>query len=154
MTLEELLAREGIRQTMAEYTMAGDRLRVDDFVAAFTEGAVLESEGVPDSDAFRYEGREAMRAWFTRWKGTPTTTQASFVRHHLSTSHIELTGPATAKARTYWLAITDIGPDHSGSYLDVFRKVDERWLIEHRKIRMDWRSPQSLFTKAIERSRV
>jgi hypothetical protein len=154
MTLEELLAREGIRQTMAAYTMAGDRLRVDDFVAVFTESAVLESEGVPDSDAFRYEGREAMRAWFTRWKGAPTTPQASFVRHHLSTSHIELTSPDTAKARTYWLAITDIGPDHSGCYLDVFRKVEESWLIAHRKIRMDWRSPQSLFTKAIERSRV
>jgi hypothetical protein len=34
MTLEELLARESIRQTMANYTMAGDRLRADDFVAA------------------------------------------------------------------------------------------------------------------------
>jgi 3-phenylpropionate/cinnamic acid dioxygenase small subunit len=157
MTLEELLARESIRQTMANYTMAGDRLRVDDFVAVFTEDAVLESDGVPESDAFRYHGRDAMRNWFARWSAptadAPQTPQATFVRHHLSTSQIEFTGNNTARARTYWVAYTDIGPDHGGYYLDTFRRVDEHWLIAHRKVRLDWRSPQSLFTTAIVRSR-
>lgn len=157
MTLDELLARDNIRQTMANYTMAGDRLRVDEFVAVFTEDAVFESEGVPESDAFHYEGRQAMRDWITRWsqppKGAPRTHQATFVRHHLSTSQIELTGTDTAKARTYWVAYTDIGPNHCGYYLDVFRRVDGHWLIAHRRVRMDWRSPQSLFTTAIVRSR-
>jgi len=157
MTLDELLARESIRQTMANYTMAGDRLRVDDFVAVFTEDAVLESDGVPESDAFHYEGRQAMRAWFTRWsnpaQSAPQTHQATFVRHHLSTAQIELTGDDTARARTYWVAYTDIGPDHAGYYLDSFRRVDGCWLIAHRKVRLDWRSPQSLFTTAVARSR-
>lgn len=156
MNLEELLARESIRQTMASYTMAGDRLRVDDFVAVFTDDAILESEGVPETDAFRYEGRQAMREWFTRWKkpeGVPPTHQARFVRHHLSTSAIELKGSDTATARTYWVAYTDIGPDHGGYYVDTFRKIGERWLIAHRKVRLDWRSPQSLFTTAVTRSR-
>jgi len=157
MTLDELLARESIRQTMANYTMAGDRLRVDDFIAQFTEDAVFESEGVPESDAFRYEGREAMRKWLTRWssprEGAPRTHQATFIRHHLATSQIELTGAETAKARTYWVAYTDIGPDHCGCYIDTFRKIGECWLIAHRKVRMDWRSPQSLFTTVIARSR-
>ena len=157
MTLDELLAREGIRQAMVNYTMAGDRLRVDDFAAVFTEDAVLESDGVPASDAFRYEGRQAVREWITRWSrppaGAPRTHQATFVRHHLSTSQIELTGAATAKARTYWVAYTDIGPDHCGYYLDIFRKVDGQWLIAHRRVRMDWRSPRSLFTTAVSRSR-
>ncbi len=157
MTLDELLARESIRQTMSSYTVAGDRLRTDDFAAVFTEDAVLESEGVPASDAFRYEGRLAVREWISRWSQSPQDTQrthqATFVRHHLSTSHIELTGADTARARTYWTAYTDIGPDHCGYYLDTFRKVDSRWLIAHRRIRLDWRSLQSLFTTAIERSR-
>jgi 3-phenylpropionate/cinnamic acid dioxygenase small subunit len=156
MTIEELLAREDIRQTMTNYTMAGDRLRTEEFVAVFTEDAVLESEGVPESDAFRYEGREAIRNWLTRWRpaeGAPRTHQATFVRHHLSTSQIELTGPDTARARTYWTAYTDIGADHCGYYLDSFRKVGERWLIAHRRVRLDWRSPESLFTTAIRRSR-
>jgi len=67
MTLDELLARESIRQTMASYTMAGDRLRANEFVAAFTEDAVLESEGVPESGAFHYRGHQAIREWITRW---------------------------------------------------------------------------------------
>ena len=156
MTLDDLLAREGIRQTMASYTMAGDRLRADDFMAVFTEDAVLESDSVSEADAFRYEGREAMRQWILRWRQPQPTHSgptATFVRHHLSTSHIELTGPDSARARTYWVAYTDIGQDHCGYYLDLFRKVDDRWLLAHRKVRLDWRSPQSLFKTAVVRSR-
>jgi hypothetical protein len=155
-TLEELLARESIRQTMASYTVAGDRLRVDDFIAVFTDDAVLESKGVPESDAFRYEGRQAIRQWITRWLPAPgkaPTTRATFVRHHLSTTHIELAGADSAKARTYWVAYTDIGPDHCGCYIDVFRKTGGHWLIARRQVRLDWRSPQSLFTTAVARSR-
>jgi hypothetical protein len=157
MTLEELLARESIRKTMASYTLAGDRLRVEDFIAVFTEDGILESESVPESDAFHYQGREAMREWFTRWRapaeGAQTTPRATFVRHHLATSHIEITGTNSAKARTYWVAYTDIGPDHCGHYIDVFRKIGDQWLIAHRKVRLDWRSPTSLFTTVIARSR-
>lgn len=157
MTLEELLARESIRQTIVNYTMAGDRLREDEFVAVFTDDAVLESDGVPDSDSFRYEGSRAIREWIVRWRsppeGTPRTHQATFVRHHLSTCQIELTGVDTARGRTYWTAYTDIGLDHCGYYVDTFRKVGERWLIAHRRVRMDWRSSLSLFTTAIQRSR-
>jgi len=74
------------------------------------------------------------------------------VRHHLSTSKIDLTGPDTAKARTYWVAWTDIGPDHAGYYLDTFRKVDGAWLIAHRRVRMDWEADASLFRSAISNS--
>jgi 3-phenylpropionate/cinnamic acid dioxygenase small subunit len=157
MTLDELLARESIRETMARYTMGGDRLKVEELVAAFTPDAVLESEGVPEQDAFRYEGHEQIRAWLSRWSGgtggAASGPRASFVRHHLSTSQIELTGPETAKVRTYWVAYTDIGPDHCGYYVDQFRKTGEAWLIAHRKVRLDWRSPDSLFKTAVSRSR-
>jgi len=74
---------------MASYTVAGDRLRFDDSIAVFTDDAVLESEGVPELDAFRYEGRQAIRQWITRWlpaAGKAPTTRATFVRHHLSTT--------------------------------------------------------------------
>lgn len=156
MTLDELLAREAIRKTMAAYTMAGDRLREEEFVAVFTEDAVLETDGVPERDAFRYEGRETIRGWISRWRKPPGEApvhQASFIRHHLSTCHIELTGPATAKTRTYWVAYTDLGPDHGGYYVDDFRKEGERWLIAHRRIRMDWRRDDSLHMDSVERTR-
>jgi hypothetical protein len=154
-TLDEMLAREGIRETMARYTMAGDRLRADDFVAAFTADAILESEGVPEADAFRYAGREEIRTWITRWTDRPAdapTHAASFVRHHLSTSLIEISAD-TAKVRTYWTAYTDIGPDHGGVYVDAFAKEGDVWLIAHRRIRLDWRAPGSLFTTAITNTR-
>ena len=157
MTLDEMLAREAIRQTMAAYTIAGDRLREADFIAVFTEDAVLESEGVAERDLFRHDGRQAIAEWIGRWRDPPVgverTHQASFVRHHLSTCHIELTGADTARARTYWTAWTDIGPDHAGYYLDEFRKEGDRWLIRHRRIRLDWQAPGSLFTTAIANSR-
>jgi 3-phenylpropionate/cinnamic acid dioxygenase small subunit len=156
MTLDEMLARESIRRTMADYTMAGDRLKADDFVAVFTEDAVLETDGVPETDAFRYEGRSQIREWITRWLKPPAegpVHQGTFIRHHLATCQIELTGPDTAKTRTYWTAYTDIGVDHCGYYLDSFRKVGERWLLAHRRIRLDWRSEQSLYTTAVTRTR-
>jgi hypothetical protein len=158
MTHGELLDRERIRHTMACYTVAGDRLRLDDFLKVFTQDAVMESEGVPGEDAFRYEGIEQIGQWITRWSDragddAAPTHRATFVRHHLSTSLIEFTGPDTARARTYWTAYTDIGPDHAGYYLDLFRRQGDAWLIAHRRVRLDWRSPRSLFTRAIERTR-
>jgi hypothetical protein len=156
MNLEELLAREGVRKTLAAYTAAGDRLKTDDFVAVFTDDGILETDGVPEADRFRYEGREAIRAWMDRWRkpqDQPPVHQASFIRHHLSTCHIELTGPDTAKSRTYWVAYTDLGPDHCGYYVDDFRKVGDRWLIAHRRIRLDWRIEGSLHKESVERTR-
>jgi hypothetical protein len=75
------------------------------------------------------------------------------VRHHLSTSKIDLTEPDTALARTYWAAWTDIGPDHAGYYLDTFRKVGGEWLIAHRRIRLDWTAEGSLFANAVDNTR-
>jgi len=158
MDLEELLAREGIRRTMARYNAAGDRLQLEEFVAVFTEDAVLESEGVDEADRFRFEGRAAIGGWLSRWSESPVDAdlaapRATFVRHHLSTCDISVTGPDTATARTYWTAYTDIGPDHCGYYLDAFRRVGQDWLIAHRRVRLDWRSRDSLFVTVVRRTR-
>lgn len=153
MTLDELIAREAIRDTMAQYNTAGDRLKVDDYADCFTEDGVIESERAPGDYIFRYEGREAIRAWQNRWKmrepGQDVVHGATFVRHHLSTCKIDMTGPDSARARTYWVAWTDIGPDHAGYYLDDFRKEGARWLIARRRVRRDWSAPGSLFVTAI-----
>lgn len=152
MNLEDLLAREAIRDVMARYTMAGDRLKEDEFVAVFTADAIMESEGVPAADSFRYQGHAQIRQWISRWRNPPpgaATHQATFVRHHLSTSQIDLIDANSARARTYWVAHTDIGPDHAGYYLDLFRQEAGVWLIAHRRVRMDWRAPNSLFKTAI-----
>ncbi len=153
MTLDDLIAREAIRDTMAKYNTAGDRLKVDDYAACFTEDGVIQSERGPGDFIFRYASREEIRAWQNRWRnrepGQDTVHGATFVRHHLSTCKIDITGPGTAQARTYWVAWTDIGPDHAGYYLDDFRKVGEEWLIARRRIRRDWAAKGSLFVTAI-----
>lgn len=153
MTLDELLAREAIRDTMAKYNTSGDRLKVEDFADCFTENAIIESEKVSGEKTFRYEGKAAIFEWQNRWRdrkpSQDTVHKAKFVRHHLSTSKIDLTGPDIAHARTYWVAWTDIGPDHAGYYVDEFRKTGDRWLIAHRRVRLDWEAENSLFASVI-----
>ncbi|WCT75270.1 nuclear transport factor 2 family protein [Sphingomonas naphthae] len=156
MTIDQFLAREAIRDTMARYNHAGDRLKVDDYVACFAPDGIMETRHDDPAFAFRYEGREAIRDWMSRWLERTRTSGvhgASFVRHHLTTCQIDLTGADTARARTYWIAWTDIGADHAGLYIDSFRKVGAAWLIAHRLVREDWRSPDSLFGAAVRNSR-
>lgn len=153
MTLEELLAREGIRHTLASYTMAGDRLRIDDFIAAFTEDGVLEAIGPTPAQSSRCEGREEIRRWMTDFESRPKRPNIEapkFLRHHLATSLIELTDSATAEARTYFTVYTQIGLDHAGHYTDKFRRIGERWLISQRRVRVNWRATNSLFRTAAD----
>lgn len=157
MKLEDILDRESIRKTIAQYTIAGDRLRTAEFVAVFTDDAILETESVPDSDHFCHTGKEEISAWMARWivprDKEDKVHQSSFIRHHLSTCHIELVTSSLALGRTYWTAYTDIGLDHCGHYVDEFEKVNDQWLIRHRKIRLDWRSVESLYFSAVQRTR-
>lgn len=154
MTVDELLAREGIRHTLASYNMAGDRFRIDEFVAVFTEDAVLESLGASPGEGFRCDGRAAIHSWMTDFQSRPPRPASieapKFVRHHLGTCLIELTGLETAKARTYFAVYTQIGPDHAGVYSDSFRKVGDRWLIAERRIRTEWRAANSLFRSSAD----
>lgn len=150
MTVDELLARECIRHTLASYNMAGDRLREDDFVAVFTDDAVLEVEG---ENGFRHDGIAAIRAWISGWRaGTsgPTTRRApTCVRHHLTTCLITFGDGDTATARTYFLVCTQIGPDHGGTYLDTLRRTGDRWLIAHRRVRVEWHATEGLFQEDV-----
>ena len=151
MTQEELRARESIRHTINSYNIFGDRLQ-EEFVDCFTDDAVFEF----GADVhYRYEGKEEIRGWRRQFsKGPPQPAGAreapKFVRHHLTTTRIELTGPDTAEGRCYFHVYTQVGPDHCGVYTDKYRKVGDRWLIAHRKIRTDWYSPNSLFRAPAE----
>lgn len=139
MTVDELIARESIRDTLAAYNVAGDRMRIDDFVAVFTSDAVYES------DVFHLSGHDAIREWIVDLAAKKDGPKVRFVRHNLTTCKITISGPEDADARTYYQAWTDIGPDHCGYYLDRFRKTDGRWLIAHRTVRLDWQAPASVF---------
>jgi 3-phenylpropionate/cinnamic acid dioxygenase small subunit len=150
MTIEELLAREAIRDTLARYNSAGDRLLVEEFVAVFAEDATFE----PGQQILH--GREEIRRWLTGGVqvGGASTGPAQpedyrggrghFVRHNLTTCRIDLDGPDHASVRTYFVVYTEIGPDHCGYYKDRFVKQGDEWLIGHRTIRLDWINSDSL----------
>ena len=161
MTIDELLAREGIRRTLATYNVHGDRLKVADLVALFTQDAVFD---LAATGGARLEGREAIAGFFTGMARPPKKVDdvqppaptpekpieqkaRPFVRHHISTCHIELAGPDEADVRTYFAVWTQVGPDHCGVYVDRFRKVGDDWLIAQRQPRVDWTSPDSIFRR-------
>ena len=141
MTVEELQARESIRDTLARYNHSGDHGRVSELAACFTEDGVLD---LGQDDAVR--GREAIEARLSQvvWSSKDNPKKAP-VRHHVSSVKIELEDSEHARVRSYFVVFTDIGLDHWGIYEDRFRAVSGTWLIEHRHVRVDGvSSPQSM----------
>jgi hypothetical protein len=149
MTLEEMLAREGIRKTIHGYNAAGDARDGEAFVALFADDAVLEFGGFGPVPGFHSAGIDAIRARTTTWSEEPgkdpSLSLASFIRHNLTTCRVVLNGPDSASARTYFIVLTDIGMDHAGTYTDRLIRQGGDWLFAHRRIALDWRSPDSIF---------
>jgi hypothetical protein len=152
--LWELSTREACRDTLAQYTHSGDRYLLEEFVGAFCEDGVLEIRG-----AEPLQGRYAIMA---RFGGAPAATLAQedasqkraargsrrIVRHNVTNIRFESVQPDEALVASYFTVITEIGLDHMGRYRDRFVPVGERWLIAHRFVSTDWRSPQTTFGPA------
>jgi hypothetical protein len=147
----ELAAREACRDTLAQYTHSGDRYLLEDFAGAFCEDGVLEIRG-----AEPLQGRDAIMA---RFGGATTAMQAQgeaakkreagalrrIVRHNVTNVRFESIRTDEAIVASYFTVITEIGLDHMGRYRDRFVPVGERWLIAHRFVSTDWRSPETTF---------
>jgi hypothetical protein len=132
---------EAIRQTMAAYNIAGDRMRIGALADTFTVDGVLETPTA------RYEGRDGIASGLGQRDPTAPASarRPTFVRHNLTTSQIDLTGEDTAEGRTYFIVFTDIGPDHMGCYVDRLQKTGAGWRFEHRRVLIDWISDDTLF---------
>ena len=136
----ELVAREGIRETVARYAQLVDAGRIDELVALFAEDAVLEAGTLPPA-----RGRAAIAELF-RGTGERLASAATrpLIRHHVSNLTIDVGGPA-ADARSYFLAITERGPDHWGRYRDRLAYIGGLWLFMSRVVRVDGRAEGSVF---------
>jgi hypothetical protein len=133
MTVEELLAREEIRQLLATYSIAGDRADYATMASVFAEDGILDG-------ASHRVGREAI---IHSLADRPTTASGpdrpiGFSRHCLTTSLVTFQSAESASGRTYFIVFTDSGPDHVGVYVDRFAKIEGRWMIQHRDARIDW----------------
>lgn len=139
--MQDAAELNAIRNTLAAYNMAGDRLRLEALAALFLEDGVLETS----IGAFR--GRqEIIDGLGGRGRPAPTAEQGpTLLRHNLTTCHITVTSPDTAEARTYFMVLTNVGLDHAGHYVDRLRKLDGAWMFERRIVRIDWASKQSVY---------
>jgi hypothetical protein len=150
MELWELTAREACRDALAQYTHAGDRYLLEEFAAAFCEDGILEIRG-----SAPLQGRAAI---MERFGGTGEATRVRqsagavgnggprrVVRHNVTNVRFEAVSPTEATVASYFTVFTEIGPDHMGRYRDRLVPVGERWLIAHRFVSVDWRSPDTTY---------
>ena len=135
----ELEARERIRETIAAYAHHVDGGRFDELVGLFAPDGTLEVEGEP-----AHRGREAIRRFVTgTGRDLAADTGAPRIRHHVTNVSIEIDGPDRARARSYFLAVTDRGVDHWGRYRDELGRDGEAWRFVHRRVRTDGAAPGS-----------
>lgn len=133
MKVEELLAREHIRDTLARYNHSGDRGRLAELAACFAPEGVLE---LKDDD--RSTGPKEIEARLSRVvSASQNRTRRPLIRHHVSSTQIQLEDDQEARVRSYFLVFTETGLDHWGRYEDLFCRVGESWLIAHRRVKID-----------------
>lgn len=134
MTIEELLAREAIRDVMARYVAAADRGHYSELAALFTPDGVIGF-----GERHKYEGREAIATGMTEAaKRRGAYDDGNFQRHILGQPLIGITDANTASAVTYLLVVSELGVEASGVYIDDFVKQDGSWFIAKRYANMEW----------------
>jgi uncharacterized protein (TIGR02246 family) len=142
----ELAAREGIRDTVAAYADAGDRFRLDDLAALFTEDGVLEVKGRSNA-----KGRSEIVAMLDGRSQTKSAMtqqpERFFIRHFVTNLRFVTLERDRAETTAYFLVLTPAGPDHWGRYRDVLVRRDDRWLFEHRLAAVDAGVPGSWFSQ-------
>ncbi len=132
MDIEELLAREEIRQRMSEYAIYNDNLDAEKFATVFTKDGIFDLAGTV------VQGYDAIVNWKKTTKALAAKgSRPEYVRHHIDTQYLVVSGD-TAKGITYWLVLTNVGLDHSGYYEDDFIVEDGSWRIAHRRVRVKW----------------
>jgi hypothetical protein len=149
MQLWELSVREACRDTLAQYTHAGDRYLLEEFAAAFCEDGVLEIRGAEPITGRRaiidrFGGGEAADAARTGARRAPPGA-SPIVRHNVTNVRFESISRDEAHVASYFTVFTQIGVDHMGRYRDRLVPVGERWLIAHRFVSVDWRAAVSSF---------
>lgn len=133
MTMEEMLAREEIRQLMALYNTAGDRGVIDEMLGCFTQDAVLEVKGV------RSVGRSGIDAYFRaiQESGFLVGGDRRPARHHISTSRVEFHGADAAQAWTYFQLMRAGVAIQTGIYVDRLVRRDGKWVFAERRVKLD-----------------
>lgn len=139
----EVAIRESVRQTIADYVVAGDRRRLTDLAACFTEeGAMQVGKDEP------LVGRVAIVENLDQV--LPSERVPTHAHHHVTSTHFATVTPEGVDAWSYFTVMTDCGADHWGRYRDRFVPCEGRWLLESRRITVDGFAPDSYFRPATQ----
>ena len=137
--------RVQIHHTMAVYCNSVDSGDVDGVVSSFTEDAQLEL-----SSGTKVRGRPAIRAFYLPVIGPDRPDRAAgepipLLRHNLTTSRVEFIDDNTAQGWTYFMTLTGHGLDHAGRYVDRLARHGGRWLLDDRRILVEWYASPSWY---------
>lgn len=142
MNIDEVIAREAIRDTVHRYNANGDSGRFEQVMALFAPDAEMDIVG----DRV-YRGHAEILSIFTgtvdRLSDAATQASPKRVRHFVGTHQIDMIDAEHAKGRVYVQVLTDIGLDHWGRYIDDYVRLDGEWLIARRVVDIDGYAPIS-----------
>ena len=146
--LQQLLAREQIRDLVTRYNSNGDSGRFEQVMELFTDDAVMQLK-----DRVCH-GKDEIITIFTgtkeRLRGGDTP---GYVRHFTATHQIDLVDESNATGRAYYSVISPTGLDHWGRYLDTYRLVDDEWRFAIRKVTVDGQASTSVMPNEPEPER-
>ena len=134
-TLDDLLAREQIHDTLKRYVRAVDRADAALMISCYSD------DGFDDHGSFRGPARE-----FADFVCGERSGRYQATHHFIASPNIDLRGDL-AYVDTYCIAHQISRPDEAGSrydyvvglrYLDRFENRAGRWLIAHRTAVYDW----------------
>ena len=134
MDLDELIAREAVRDLVARYNATADTGRFDETVALFAPDALLQVGERP------YRGRQEIRALFQGVKEAAAAHAGAspvVLRHCTSTLQIDVSSADAARSRCYYFVLMAHGLDHWGRYVDEFERIEGRWLFSARRESLD-----------------
>lgn len=130
-----------IRNVLANYNICGDNDDLEGLSNAFSPNGTLALSngriltGRLEIVSFLQDRRTARAA--------SAGTERRRGHHHLSTTRVDLLDERSATAQSYFLVLTAIGPDHSGTYRDRLVRSDAGWLIVGRQVSIEWVSDHS-----------
>ena len=128
-TLEILLAKDGIRETMARYCHALDACDFAGVAALFAE------DGIWTANYGTVTGRAEITSFLAAV--VPTKGNGPQRKHYICNSVITVDGE-TATAHSDYLIIRESGdgliPVMGGTYRDTFRQIDGRWYYNRKTL--------------------
>ena len=133
MDVWELVAREEIRELVARYAHCADSGRFEELVGLFAEDGLLQID-----DREPLCGRDTILAFLASTRsGVRESSPVRSIRHHVSSLRIDVAAAAAATGASYFLVVTQRGPDHWGRYRDRYTVSGGRWLFAAREVRVD-----------------